>query len=95
LEDWEELKEFLKNAYIEKRTLDFHANQLLKALENKAEWIQKIRTVGKFRESALQDCTEEERAGILNLFDKVRNISFKVLYSDRIQQKRLWKKKVR
>jgi hypothetical protein len=28
LENWGELKEFLKNTYIEKRTLDFHANQL-------------------------------------------------------------------
>jgi hypothetical protein len=31
LENWEELKEFLRNTYIEKRTLDFHANQLFRA----------------------------------------------------------------
>jgi len=28
LEKWEELKEFLNNTYTEKRTLDYHANQL-------------------------------------------------------------------
>jgi hypothetical protein len=28
LENWGDLKEFLKNTYTEKRTLDFHANQL-------------------------------------------------------------------
>jgi hypothetical protein len=40
----------------------------------------------KFRESALQNCTEEERAGILILSDKLRNICFiQGLYSDRIQ----------
>jgi hypothetical protein len=51
------------------------------------EWIQKIQTLGsKFRESALQNCTEEERAGILILSDKLRNICFiQGLYSDRIQ----------
>jgi hypothetical protein len=42
-ENWDELKEFLKNTYIEKRTLDFHANQLFKARQNKieniSEWI--------------------------------------------------------
>jgi hypothetical protein len=91
LETWEELKEFLKNTYIEKRTLDFHANQLFRAKQNKAEnvseWIQKIQTLGsKFRESALLNCSEEERAGILNLSDKLRNICFiQGLYSDRIQ----------
>ncbi len=26
LENWEELKEFLKNTYSEKRTLDYHGN---------------------------------------------------------------------
>ena len=31
LNNWAELKEFLKNSYIEKRTLDFHASQLFKA----------------------------------------------------------------
>ena len=28
LENWEELREFLKNTYTEKKTLDYHANQL-------------------------------------------------------------------
>jgi hypothetical protein len=37
LEKWGELKEFLRNTYIEKRTLDFHANQLFKAKQNKSE----------------------------------------------------------
>jgi hypothetical protein len=37
LENWEELKEFLRNTYIEIRTLDFHANQLFKAKQNKSE----------------------------------------------------------
>lgn len=91
LESWDELKEFLKNTYIEKRTLDFHANQLFWARQHKSEniseWIQKIQTLGsKFRESALQDWTEEERAGILTLADKLRNICFiQGLCSDRIQ----------
>jgi len=31
LDNWAELKEFLRNSYIEKRTLDFHASQLFKA----------------------------------------------------------------
>jgi hypothetical protein len=93
LENWEELKEFLKNTYIEKGTLDFYANQLFKARQNKSEsiseWIPKIQTLGsKFRESALQKCTEEERAGIITLADKLRNICFiQGLCSDRIQTK--------
>jgi hypothetical protein len=32
-----ELKEFLKNSCIEKRTLDFHASQLFKARQGKDE----------------------------------------------------------
>ena len=40
----------------------------------------------KFREAALQDCEQDERAGILTLADKLRNICFlQGLYSDRIQ----------
>jgi hypothetical protein len=50
LENWDELEEFLKNTYIEKRMLDFHANQLFKARQNKSEniseWIKKIETLG-------------------------------------------------
>jgi hypothetical protein len=40
----------------------------------------------KFREAALQDCEQDERAGILTLSDRLRNICFvQGLYSDRIQ----------
>jgi hypothetical protein len=35
LDNWTELKDFLKNSYTEKRTLDFHASQLLKARQGK------------------------------------------------------------
>jgi hypothetical protein len=88
---WEELKQFLKNTYIEKRTLDYHANQLFSAKQSKSdnvsEWIQKIQKLGsKFREAALHGCEADERAGILTLADKLRNICFvQGLYSDRIQ----------
>jgi hypothetical protein len=91
LENWIELKEFLRNTYIEKRTLDYHANTLFKARQEKAEsvseWIQKIQSLGsKFREAALTDCTAEERPGILTLSDRLRNICFvQGLVSDRIQ----------
>jgi hypothetical protein len=79
LDNWAEVKEFLKNTYIEKRTLDFHATQLFRAKqaksENVSEWVQKIQTLGsKFREVALMDCDEDERAGILTLSDKLRNM---------------------
>ena len=37
LEKWEELKESLKNTYTEKRTLDYHANQLFSTQRSKAE----------------------------------------------------------
>jgi len=36
LENWEELKEFQKHRYTEKRTLDYHANQLFSTKESKA-----------------------------------------------------------
>jgi hypothetical protein len=91
LENWEELKEFLKNTYTEKRTLDYHANQLFSTKQSKGEsvsdWIQRVQKLGsKFREAALQDCEQDERAGILTLADKLRNICFvQGLYSDRIQ----------
>jgi hypothetical protein len=42
---------------IEKRTLDYHANQLFSTkckAENVSEWIQRVQKLGsKFRESAL------------------------------------------
>jgi hypothetical protein len=87
LENWEELKEFLRNTLL--RTLDFHAIQLFRAKiksENVSEWIQKIQTLGsKSRVCALLNCLEE-RGGILNLSDKLRNICFiQGLYSDRVQ----------
>jgi hypothetical protein len=84
------LKEFLRNTYIEKRTLDFHANTFFNAKQNKSEnvseGIQKMQTLGsKSGECALLNCNEE-RACILNLSDKLRNICFiQGLYSDRIQ----------
>jgi uncharacterized FlgJ-related protein len=91
LENWEELKEFLKNTYTEKRTLDFHANQLFSTKQSKAEsvsdWIQRVQKLGsKFREATLQDCKQDETAGVLTLTDKLRNIRFvQGLYSGRIQ----------
>ena len=36
-DSWTELKEFLQNSYIEKRTLDYHAGQLFKARQGKDE----------------------------------------------------------
>jgi hypothetical protein len=91
LENWDDLKEFLKNTYTEKRTLDYHANQLFSTKQSKgesvSEWIQLVQKLGsKFREAALQDCEQDERAGILTLADKLWNICFvQGLYSDRIQ----------
>jgi len=77
--------------YTEKRTLDYHAYRLFSTKQSKAErvsdWIQRIQKLGsKFTEAALQDCEEDEMAGILTLADKLRNICFvQGLYSDRIQ----------
>jgi hypothetical protein len=88
---WEELKEFLKNSYTEKRTLDYHASQLFKAKQRKQEritdWIQRIQTLGsQFRESALLNCSEGARYRILDLADRLRNICFvQGLTSDGIQ----------
>jgi len=46
LDSWAELKEFLRNSYIQKRTLDFHASQFCKFRQGKDErvtgWIHKI-----------------------------------------------------
>jgi len=46
LENCEELKEFLKNTYTVKRTLDNHANKLFSTKQSKAEsvseWIQSV-----------------------------------------------------
>ena len=91
LNNWTELKEFLKNAYIEKRMLDIHASQLFKARQGKdekiAEWIQRIQTLGlRFCESALLNCSDEAREGISDLSDRLRNICFvQGLVSDHIQ----------
>ena len=56
-------------------------------MENVSEWIQRVQKLGsKFGETDLQDCEADERAGILTLADKLRNICFvQGLYSDRIQ----------
>ena len=40
LENWEELKEFLKNTYTEKRTLDCHTNQLFSTKQSKQKVYQ-------------------------------------------------------
>jgi len=91
IESWAELKEFLQNTYIEKRTLDFHASQLFKARQGKdekvADWIHKIQTLrSQFREAALLNCKEGAREGIVDLSDRLRNICFiRGLASDRIQ----------
>ena len=91
LENWDELKTFLRNTYTEKRTLDFHATQLFGARQGKSEsiseWIQTIQKLSsKFREAALQDCEDDERVGIIALADKLRNICFvQGISSDRIQ----------
>jgi len=57
LSNWVELKEYLQNSYLEKRTLDFNASQLFKAKQGKDErvtdWIHKIQTLGsQFPEAA-------------------------------------------
>jgi len=81
LETWVELKEFLHNTYIQKRTIDLHASQLFKIKQGKGEkvveWIHKIRTLGsQFREAALLNCSEEAREGILDFSDCLCNICF-------------------
>jgi hypothetical protein len=91
LENWEDLRAFLKNIYTEKRALDFHATQFFGAKQDKnesvSEWIQNIqRLSSKFGEAALQDCEDDERIGIVALADKLRNICFvQGVSSDRIQ----------
>jgi len=45
--------------------------------ESVAEWIQQIqRLISKFRETALHDCEDDERVGIVALADKLRTICF-------------------
>lgn len=91
LDNWADLREFLRNSYIEKRTLDFHASELFKARQGKEEkvtdWIQRIQSLGsQFREAALLNSTEGAREGILYLADRLRDICFiQGLASDRIQ----------
>jgi hypothetical protein len=82
LENLEELKEFLKNTYTEKKTLDYHANQLFSTKQSKAEnvseWIQRVQKLGsKFRDATLHDCEQDERAGILTLADKLIFVLYK------------------
>ena len=45
LEKWEELKDFLKNTYTEKRTLDYRANQLFSIQQIKHKVYQSGHTV--------------------------------------------------
>jgi hypothetical protein len=91
LENWEELRAFLKNTYTEKRSLDFNATQLFGARQGKndniTEWIQSIQKLSsKFWEAALQDCEDDEHVGIVALADKLRNICFvQGIASDKIQ----------
>jgi hypothetical protein len=64
LENWADLKDFLRNTYTEKRTLDFHANQLFSTKQNRSEtvsqWIQRVQELGSsFREAALHDCKDD------------------------------------
>jgi hypothetical protein len=82
LENWAELEEFLKNTYIEKHTLDFHANRLFKAKQGKSDgisdWIQQIQTLGsKFREAALR--LHNRRTGRHN--NIIRSVEEYLLYS--------------
>jgi hypothetical protein len=90
LENREDLRAFLKNAYTEKRTLDF-CHTFVWGEKGKNEsisvWIRNIqRLSSKFRDAALQDCKGYERIGIVALEDKLRNICFvQGIYSDRIQ----------
>jgi hypothetical protein len=85
------IQKFLKNTYTEKKTLHYHANSLFITKQSKAgsvsEWIERVQKLGsKFRETALQDCEQDERAGILTLADKLRKICFvRWLYADRIK----------
>jgi hypothetical protein len=81
LENWGELREFLKNTHTEKRRLDYHTNQLFSTkqtkVENVSDWIQHIEIwESKFRETAFQDHKQEEKAGILMLSNRLRNICF-------------------
>jgi len=91
LENWEELKAFLRNTYMEKRPLDYHATQLFSARQGKSEsmsdWIQTTQRLGsEFGDVALQNCEPDEKVGILTLADKLRNICFmQGLSSDSIQ----------
>ena len=91
LDNWGELKEFLRNSYIEKRTLAYHASQLFAARQKKeeriADWIQRTQSLGsQYREVALLNCNEGAREGIVDLSDRLRNICFvQGLASDRIQ----------
>ena len=48
LENWEEIKGFLKNTYTEKRTLDNHANKLFSTKQSKAESVDTACTEIRF-----------------------------------------------
>jgi hypothetical protein len=86
------IKGISKEYVYREKTVDYHANQVFSTKQTKGEslshWILHIQKLGsKFKDAALQDCEQEERAGILTLSDRLRNICFlKGLYSDRIKQ---------
>jgi hypothetical protein len=90
LENWDDLKAFLRNTYTENSTLDFMPRSYSgpdRAKESISEWIQTIQKLSsKFREAALQDGEDDERVGIIVLADKLRNICVvQGISSDRIQ----------
>jgi hypothetical protein len=92
LDNWMELKEFLQNAYTEKRTLDFHVSQLFKTRHGKdkkvTDWIHKIQTLGsQFHEAALLNCSEGAGESILDWSDCLCTMRFiQGLASDQIQK---------
>ena len=84
LDSWAELNEFLRNWYIEKRTLDFQASRLFKVRQGKDErvtdWNNKIQALGsRFREAAWLNCNDRAREVILDLADRLRTFA---LYKD-------------
>ena len=79
-DNWPELKQFLRNSYLEKRTLDLHATKLFRSRqgndERVSEWMQRIQTLGsQFRDAALLDSTEGAICFVQGLHsDRIRTI---------------------
>ena len=64
VENFGELRAFLRNTYTEERILDFHATQLFGAKQGKSEsiseWIQNLQKLSSiFRNAALLDCEDD------------------------------------